>query len=163
MKKDMSISGRWDLVSYQSLTSSGRKQTKAGSFRPLWCLLLDGPLRSSLTLRSSHFGSSCYTRCAWWIILLAERKPRADLTTFHTGTKPAPLVLKLGIPRLGPRFSCRHYGSPDPDIPPSRQCRSTRGLALLFWVYWLSYGHPLVPCRPLEIPGLLASRPVRRC
>ena len=110
---------------------------------------------------------------AFWLFLLhqvrmvdhpsAETKRQIHLTTFYTGTKPAPLVLKLGIPGLGPWFTHRHHGSPDPDVLPSRQCRATRSLAFLCRVYWLSHGHPLVPYRPLEIPSLLASRPVRRC
>ena len=109
---------------------------------------------------------------AFWLFLLHQvrmvephfivwRKP--DLITLHIGTKPAPLVLKLGVPRLGPWFNDGRRGSPDPGILPSRQCRPTRSLALLCRVDWLSYGHPLVPRRPLEIPGLFASRPVRRC
>ena len=108
---------------------------------------------------------------AFWLFLLHQVRMmetpfssfgghQRDLITLHAGTKSTPLVLKLGIPRLGPRFSYGRRGSPDPDIPPSQQCRPTRILALLCRVDGFSRGHPLVPRRPLEIPGLLASRPV---
>ena len=114
---------------------------------------------------------------AFWLFLLHQvrmvpssfspfgrKETRVLLTTFHPGTKPAaPLVLKLGIPRLGPRFNNCYHGSPDPDRPPSQRCRPTRSLALLRRVDRISFGDALVPSRSLEIPGILASRPHRRC